>query len=172
MRQRSQIKFPRPRALPRDLQPWRVADLCKAYNFPTGLAGGGVIGILELGGGYIQGDLDLFSANNGLPTIAVEDIVLPGSPGNSPGSDADGEVALDIQVAAAAYFYCTGTLPQIKILWVPNGDQAFVDGIGAAVTAGCDVLSVSWGADEQEWGSTDSAALGGVDFGVLNPSTW
>src|SRR5579859_3223147 len=47
LRCRNYIKYPAPQGLrPRALTPFRVADLCKAYNFPTGLAGGGVIGIL------------------------------------------------------------------------------------------------------------------------------
>src|SRR5262249_29683091 len=33
--------------------PWNLPDLCKAYNWPTGLAGGGVIAIVELGGGWV-----------------------------------------------------------------------------------------------------------------------
>ena len=45
---RNYIKYPAPQGLrPRALTPFRVADLCTAYNFPTGLAGGGTIGILE-----------------------------------------------------------------------------------------------------------------------------
>src|SRR5260370_19629709 len=34
--------------------PWNVPDVCAAYNWPTGLAGGGVIAIVELGGGWVQ----------------------------------------------------------------------------------------------------------------------
>ena len=40
--------------------PWLVPDLCAAYNWPTGLAGGGVIAIVELGGGWVQSDMDEF----------------------------------------------------------------------------------------------------------------
>ena len=32
--------------------PWKVADLCAAYNWPRGAPGGGVIAIVELGGGW------------------------------------------------------------------------------------------------------------------------
>lgn len=32
--------------------PWPVPDLCAAYQWPTGLAGGGVIALVELGGGW------------------------------------------------------------------------------------------------------------------------
>jgi kumamolisin len=151
LRCRNYIKYPTPQGLrPRALTPFRVADLCTAYNFPTGLAGGGVIGILELGGGYTQPDLDMFSQLNGLPQIIPEDISVGGGQ-NSPGGEADGEVLLDIQVAAAAYFFCTGQLPKIKMLFAPNADASFVAGMNAAMTAGCDVLSISWGKDEADW---------------------
>jgi hypothetical protein len=40
--------------------PWNVPDLCAAYDWPTGLAGGGVIAIVELGGGWVQSDMEQF----------------------------------------------------------------------------------------------------------------
>src|SRR6266851_199103 len=148
---RSYIKYPYPQGLrPRAGGPFKVANLCKAYNFPTGLTGGGVIGILELGGGYHQADLDRFSQLNGLPQILPTDVPVNGGL-NSPGGDADGEVLLDIQVAAAAYFYCTGQVPSIKMLFAPNADASFEAGMQAAVAAGCDTLSISWGKDEDAW---------------------
>ena len=155
------IKFPVPGKIkPHDMLPWRVADLCKAYNFPTGLQGGGVIGILELGGGWSQHDLDTFAQLNSLPKFTVQDIAVNGAAREAFGSDpnADGEVALDIQVAAAAYHYCTGHMPTIKVLW---GGQAtkFQDIIAEAVMRSCDVLSISWGADEANWSRADANAV-------------
>jgi len=148
---RNYIKWPAPQQLrPRAGGPFRVADLCTAYNFPTGLAGGGVIGILELGGGYTQADLDLFSQLNGLPQILPTDVSVNGGQ-NSPGGEADAEVLLDVQVAAAAYFFCTGQLPAIKVFFAPNDDASFTAVMNAAVAAGCDVLSISWGKDEAGW---------------------
>lgn len=143
------IKFPSPTQLqPHNAVQWRVAALCQAYNFPTGLPGGGVIGIVELGGGWSQDDLNLFSQNNQLPTIVPQDVSVDGTT-NSYGADpgADGEVALDIEVAAAAYFYCTGSMPTVKVFWC----QDIASGVRAAAAAGCDTASVSWGADERAW---------------------
>src|SRR5215469_12891205 len=87
------IKWPAPVAIrPRAAAAWRVLDLFKAYNFPTGLAGGGVIGIVELAGGWTQDDLDMFSQLNGLPPISVEDVSADGTNNNSnPDSNADAE---------------------------------------------------------------------------------
>jgi kumamolisin len=151
LRCRNYIKYPAPQGLrPRALTAFKVRDLCTAYHFPTGLPGGGVIGILELGGGYTQADLDMFSQRNGLPQIHATDVSVNGGQ-NTPGGDADGEVLLDIQVAAAAYFFCTGQLPVIKMFFAPNDDSSFTAVMNSAVAAGCDVLSISWGKDEVAW---------------------
>jgi kumamolisin len=172
VRCRNYIKYPTPQGLrPRALTPFRLADLCAAYNFPTGLAGGGVIGILELGGGYTQDDLDQFSQRNDLPQIIPTDVSVNGGQ-NSPGSEADGEVLLDIQVAAAAYFYCTGQLPAINMFFAPNDDASFAAVFNAAVAAGCDVLSISWGKDEVAWdpavaNAVESAAQTATDSGCM-----
>jgi kumamolisin len=147
---KSYIKFPSP-LKSQAVSNWRVADLCAAYNVPQGVcASGSVIGILELGGGWTQPDLDKFSAKNGLPPIVVTDVTLPGG-ANSPGGGADAEVLLDIEVVAAVYYYATGTMPTIKVFWAPNQFQSFEAVVKAAVAAGCDVLSISWGADEKRW---------------------
>jgi kumamolisin len=169
---RNYIKYPAPQGLrPRALTPFRVADLCTAYNFPTGLAGGGGVGVLELGGGYTQADLDLFSQLNGLPQIIPTDVSVNGGL-NSPGDPADGEVLLDIQVAAAAYFFCTGQIPTIKVFFAPNDDSSFKAVMNAAVAAGCDVLSISWGKDEAGWDSdvanqVEAAAQATTDNGCV-----
>jgi kumamolisin len=178
---RSYIKYPAPPGLrPRAATAFRVADLCRAYNFPTNLAAGGTIGILELSNtssnqrvhcGYTQADLDLFSQLNGLPQILPTDVSVNGGQ-NLPGGDGDGEVLLDIQVAAAAYYYCTGQLPTIKMFFAPNDDASFAAVMKAAVDQECDVLSISWGADESRWGQetaqqTEAAAQAATESGCI-----
>ena len=134
---------------------WTVPGLCRAYQFPTGLSGRGVIGIAEFGGGYVRSDLQAFSARymNGTP-INITDISVDGTT-NSPGSPDDGEVTLDIEIAAAAYYYCTGTAPTIKVFFAGQNDVTYDDVINsysqvvnAAAAAGCDVLSISWASPE------------------------
>jgi hypothetical protein len=136
---------------------WTVPELCAAYKFPKNLAGGGVIGIAEYGGGYFKTDLDLFSNTymNGTP-INISDVNVDGTV-NSPGLyyGEDAEVALDIQIAAAAYYYSTGKAPTIKMFFagknvVTTDDfiNANTQVIKAAAAAGCDVLSISWGLGE------------------------
>jgi kumamolisin len=156
---RDYIRYPSPAGLrPRTGGPFRVGDLCKAYNFPTGLTGGGVVGILELGGGFNQSDLTQFANSNGLPSNFTANAKSVGAQ-NSPGGDADGEVLLDIQVVAAAYFYCTGQLPTINVYFAPNSGDSFVAVMKAAVSDGCDVLSISWGGDESGWDATAAHAV-------------
>jgi kumamolisin len=106
-----------------------------------------VIGILEFGGGYLQSDLNAYSTLNGMPKIKVNNVSIDGTQ-NNPGHDlnADAEVTVDIQCAAASYYYATGTMPTIFVFF-SNGD--FINTFKAAVTAKCDVLSISWGNDER-----------------------
>ncbi len=70
------------------------ADLCEAYNWPTGLAGGGVIAIVELGGGWVQSDMQQFFTGIGQPvpniTVSTDSEAPAGADRN-----ADGDVALE-----------------------------------------------------------------------------
>ncbi|MGH9589692.1 MAG: S53 family peptidase [Terracidiphilus sp.] len=129
---------------------WNLPDLCTAYKWPSGMLGGGVIAIVELGGGWVQSDIDAFfkSVNQPLPQVA--DVSVDGTK-NSPGtSDADIEVALDIEVAGAAYFAATGHSAVIRVYW----SQDIASAVQKAAEDGCDVCSISWGADEANWGKT------------------
>jgi kumamolisin len=128
-----------------------VPDLCAAYSWPTGLTGGGVIALVELGGGWVQSDMDLFFQSIGQPTPQITDVSVDGTE-NTPDPDPngpDGEVALDIQVAAAAYYVATGTPATIRVYWANDIATA----VRAATADGCDVCSISWGADEAVWGA-------------------
>jgi kumamolisin len=136
---------------PRDGGPWNVPDLCRAYNWPTGLTGGGVIAIVELGGGWVQSDMDQFFGGINQPLPNITDASVDGTqntPDPSPNS-ADGEVALDIEVAAAAYYVATGKPATIRMYWA----QDIASAVRAATADGCDVCSISWGADEASWGA-------------------
>jgi hypothetical protein len=94
------IKRPRA-AVPRQ-NSWAVPNLCKAYNWPTNAPGGGVIAIIELGGGWAQADITQFFANANLPVPNITDVSVDSTTNSQckPQNDADGKVALDIQVAA------------------------------------------------------------------------
>ena len=133
---------------------WNVPDLCAAYNWPTGLSGGGVIAIVEFGGGWVQSDVDQFSAGIGQQSPTVKDCSVDGTQ-NTPDPDPYGynsEVALGIQVAAASYHVATGKPASIRVYW--SADIAMA--VRAATSDGCDVCSVSWGHDEAQWKQADA----------------
>ena len=132
---------------------WTVPALCNAYNWPTNLAGGGVIAIVELGGGWVQSDMDSFFQSINQPTPQITDVSVDGTQ-NNPNQDIgdphdpDFEVALDIQVAGAAYYVATGKPATIRVYWASDIAPA----VNKAVADGCDVCSISWGSDEANWG--------------------
>ena len=76
-------------------------QVAKLYDFPTGAsAAGQCIGLLEFGGGYHPADITAWFSNLGLTPPPLADVGVDGAT-NSPGSDADTEVILDIDVAGS-----------------------------------------------------------------------
>lgn len=140
-------------------------DVIKAYGFrpfPSLVTRTPVIGILELGGGYNATDNALAFAAMGQPVPNFMQANVGGAK-NSPGDDADGEVALDIQVAAGVCQYLTGQVCKVVMVWAPNdGGANFATGIDAARGAHADATSISWGAAEPQWSTADRAAVGGA----------
>ena len=133
---------------------WNVPDLCAAYDWPSNLAGGGVIAIVELGGGWVASDIDAFFQSIGQPMPSITDVSVDGTQ-NTPGQsgsagDDDYEVALDIEVAGAAYYTATGQAATIRVYW----SQDIGTAVQKAASDGCDVCSISWGSDEANWGTT------------------
>ena len=146
-------------------------QLAKLYDFPTDVDGSGqTIGIIELGGGYRTADLQAYFKGLGLPTPSVKTVRVDGG-NNAPSNadSADGEVMLDIEVAA-------GVAPKAKIVvyFAPNTDKGFLDAITMAVhdtTNRPSVISISWGGPENTWttqalDSFDQAFQGAGVLGV------
>ncbi len=138
-----------PRLTGKSLTPPQVAQ---AYDFPANLNGAGqCIGILELGGGYDGRDLSSFFGNLGIPMPQVSAVSVDGAtnaPTGDPGS-ADGEVALDIEVAGAV---APGA--KIVVYFAPNTDQGFLDALTTAIHDTANkpsVISISWGGPESAW---------------------
>ena len=129
---------------------WTVPALCAAYQWPSGRAGGGTIAIVELGGGWSKSDMQQYFSNLGQPLPSITDVSVDGTNNTkqNPPNDADMEVALDIQVAGAAYFAATGKPAVIRVYWA----QDIAPAVQKAMEDGCDVCSISWGADEAAWG--------------------
>jgi kumamolisin len=125
-------------------------QLAQLYNFPTGLDGSGqCIGILEFGGGYNASDLAAYFKQLGITAPTVTSVSVDGVT-NSPGtdSDADGEVALDIEVAGAL-----SPAAKIVVYFAPFTEQGWVDALTTAIHDTVNkpsVLSISWGYAEGE----------------------
>jgi subtilase family serine protease len=128
--------------------------------WPTDLVGGGTIAIVELGGGWVKSDVDAYFAALGQPSPTITDVSVDVGAVNTPGTDADAEVALDIQVAGAAYYAATGKTAIIRVYWAANDAGGIGRAIDLASYDGCDVCSISWGADEAVWGGTYLHRLG------------
>jgi kumamolisin len=129
------------------------------YGFPSGAtAPNQTIGIIELGGGFRQADLTAYFKSIGQKTPSVVAVSVDGgknSPSNA--NSADGEVMLDIEVAAAV---APGS--RIIVYFAPNTDQGFIDAISQAIhdtTYKPSVISISWGAAEVQWTAQAMAAL-------------
>ena len=140
---------------------YSITDLLKAASWPTGAKGGAPIYIVELGGGWNQADVTAQFQALGLPEPKITDLSVDGTT-NSPGNDADGEVALDIQIAAAGYSLATGQPADIFMVWAQD--------IAAAVTfarqhAGQDMLVFAASGDN------DSADGGPTPANVDCPSS-
>lgn len=134
--------------------PPQVAAL---YNFPGGLNGAGqTVGIIELGGGYSTADLQTYFSQLGLQEPGITAVSVDGGQ-NSPGSQADGEVMLDIEVVGSI---APGA--NIAVYFAPNTDQGFIDAITDAVhdtTRNPSVISISWGGPEDSWTQQSQTAM-------------
>ena len=156
------------RAVVPGFTPLQVASL---YAFPKGYDGKGqTIAILEFGGGYRPADLSKYFSGLGLRAPSVTAVSVGGAH-NTPTGDpnsADGEVALDIEIAGAV---APGA--KIVVYFAPNTDDGFINALYAAIHDNLrrpGIVSVSWGSAESnstlqslkdyDAACTDAAALG------------
>ena len=154
---RSQFRIADPRAVRTSYTPVEVAQ---AYHFPARATGAGqCVAIIELGGGYLQSDLDTYFGDLGLPVPSLTAVSVDGAT-NSPEGDpssADGEVLLDIEVAGAI-----APDARLAVYFAPNTDQGFIDAVTTAVhdeDNAPSVVSISWGGPESTWTAQAQTAL-------------
>jgi kumamolisin len=126
-------------------------ELAKLYNFPAGLDGSGqCIAIIELGGGYRPADINAYFQKLGLPIPDIKTVAVDGGKNLPTTADsADGEVMLDIEVAAAI-----APKALIAVYFAPNTDKGFLDAVTMAVHDPVNkpsVISISWGSAEKNW---------------------
>jgi len=127
-------------------------EVAAAYGFPSDATGAGqTIALIELGGGFVQSDLETFFTGLGLTSPTVTSVGVDGG-SNAPAGDpnsADGEVMLDIEVAGSI---APGAA--IVCYFAPNTDQGFLDAITTAVhdtTNKPGIISISWGGPESTY---------------------
>jgi kumamolisin len=134
-------------------------QLADIYNFPKNLDGSGqTIALIELndvdsqgnptGTGYATSDLQTYFDDLKIPMPSVTAVGVDGG-ANVPGPDAnaDGEVTLDIEVAAAI---APGA--KFAVYFGTNTDDGFVQVVSAAVHDDVrkpSVISISWGQAEE-----------------------
>jgi len=139
-------------AAPAAFTPIQVATL---YGYPQATGQGQCVGIIELGGGFTESDLQTYFATLKVATPTVTAVPVDNGQ-NDPTGDAngpDGEVMLDIEVIGAI-------APQasIAVYFAPNTDAGFLDAVTTAIhdtTNKPSVISISWGSAESTW--TDQA---------------
>lgn len=134
-------------------------QVAAVYDYPQGDGSGQCIALIELGGGYRDSDVQTYFSQLKLAPPTVVAVPVDGGL-NQPGdpNGADGEVALDIQVAGAI-----APRARIAVYFAPNTNQGFQDAISAAIhdTANSpSVISISWGGPESSW---DQASLTSFD---------
>lgn len=142
-----------------DYTPQKVAQL---YSFPAITPVRQVpIAVIELGGGYKKAQIDHQFATWNLPAPIIKNIGVMGAKNTwHKGRGADGEVVLDIVVAAAVYSYCTGQPAKILAVFAPNSDKGFIRAVKKAhKSAVRPVVSISWGGPEDTWQNATIAKM-------------
>ncbi|HEY8735231.1 MAG TPA: S53 family peptidase, partial [Puia sp.] len=125
--------------------------VAKAYKYPRDVNGTGeCIALIELGGGYRMADMQNYFSKLGITLPEITAMSVDGGL-NAPSTadSADGEVALDIEVAGAV---APGA--KIVVYFAPNTDKGFLDAISTALhdkENNPSVISISWGAAESQW---------------------
>ena len=143
-------------ATPAAFTPIQLATL---YGYPQATGQGECVGIIELGGGFTQTDLQTYFAKLEVATPTVTAVSVDNAQ-NAPTGDAngpDGEVMLDIEVIGAV-------APQanIAVYFAPNTDAGFLDAVTTAIhdtTNKPSVISISWGSAESTWTAQSMTAM-------------
>ena len=139
---------------------FKVPEIAGLYRFPSGQDGRGqTIALIELGGGYREGDVDTYFAKLQLRRPKVTAVSVDrrrNQPTGDPNS-ADGQVMLDIEVTGAV-----APAANIVVYFAPNTNAGFANAVTAALHDAANkpsVISISWGAPESTWTQPARTAL-------------
>jgi len=144
---------------PSQMASFNPPQVAQLYNFPVGPNGAGqTIGILELGGGYNASDLSSYFASLGIAEPRVTAVSVDGATNSPNDPNADGEVALDIEVAGSI-----APAANIAVYFTPNTSQGFLDALTTALHDTANgppsVISISWGSAESNWTAQSMTAF-------------
>ena len=136
---------------------YTVPQLASLYDFPAEFDGAGqCIGLIELGGGYLQSDLQTYFSGLNIPTPQVKFVSVDGAK-NKPRDASAHQVTLDIETAGAA---APGA--KLVVYMAPNTNQGFVNAVKTAShdeTNRPSILSIAWGGPESIWDGQSLKAL-------------
>ena len=130
-----------------------------AYNIPASTGANIKVGIISLGGGYSQTDLNKSLANISLTAPTVTFVPVDGATNNYNGTDDDIENMLDLVCVASMvpsanvvlYKGNNGSVTynsNVTLANVTNRNSSFGNVIQRAVNENCDIITVSWGLGE------------------------
>jgi kumamolisin len=133
---------------------YQVPDIMKHYKFPAqDLVGENVtVGIIQLGGGYVEGDLTRFLSSlvpsypqyeAAVPSVTAVSVDNGFNNPSDPYLAANYEVNMDLQIVLACV-----PKAKIRVYFAPNTSTSFFNAIYRAVSEGCNIVSISWGAPE------------------------
>jgi kumamolisin len=155
----------RPVARPHFLRPlaqpgttYTPLQLGQLYGFPPNTDGSKqAIAVIELGGGYSRTDFKQYCSDLGIKKPPTVSVVSVAGGKSQAGSDADGEVMLDVEVIGAL-----APAAKIIVYFAPNTDRGFYEAISQAAHDAKrhpSVISISWGGPEDSWSAPSLAAM-------------
>jgi subtilase family serine protease len=119
-------------------------QIATAYNMPVNSGANVKVGIVSLGGGFLQSDLNKSLANLGLGSTTVTQVLLNGASGTFSTSDNNASIENTLDL------YCVaGLVPSANIvLYITNSANITTSSWSAAfqraVDENCDVITHSW----------------------------
>jgi kumamolisin len=146
-------------------QSYFPTDLRSIYNFPSGYNGSGqTVAFIELGGGFVQTDLDNYFHSLGLNSPLVQFVSVNGAKNSPTNSNSDDvEVMLDLCVTIGV---ANGINPRLYM--APNTFQGFYNAIAAAINDNVNIISISWGAPEVFWTNSQKASFNNLFQSATN----
>lgn len=130
---------------------YNPSQVAQFYGFPADATGADqTIGLIELGGGYRPTDINEYFQAQSMQAPSVKTVSVDHA-ANRPttAQSADGEVMLDIEVAASV---APGA--KIVVYFAPNTARGFQDALSTAIHDQLNkpsAVSVSWGSAESTW---------------------